>query len=633
MLKMPPAGHALSLGGGLVLLLLFSACGDGRKGSATPEAAMEFSELRSTDFSDFSEEDETLPAEIHGLLEHFSRTADARYATPGRKLTMLHLACMFKKAELARCLLKDGADPNACALNPDEEGTMRPGDNPLTFALTDDGTPCSADVINRLADVLIEGGARLSAPCPDGMPLLCAAATRCEHQEVYIHLLQKGAEPRDHVIPAAAQPAARGWDRALKALADKFPHLLKQGGAMPPLHAAALFVGSGGGADHVACARFLLEQGLPPDNTDEWGRTPLFCAAARLVHVGPDEAALADVTDMLELLLEYGADASRVCQDEEYPGFTAADFIAMCPAVREKLLERGAKLPAPVLSFSSGTALLSEVCKAAMLRADRALITASFDTISGVLTPTPEMESSELYADALSCAVRLMNGVDSERTAAAIEAMPLWLTSPADEAHAPARQAVLNALTEHPGLILSENFLCNMAERLADGGRHDEAALMLELLARLPEEPSALSRYRHSPIPSLRAGAITALLKRAGLPAPQDGSVAEWLSERGLACDNEARRTGVLLTSLEELWYGDMTREKQERLFAAMEKIGARKAAGKYRALAASLQQPEKLDAIMQDVDSWKYELEEAIGQYLITHRKEFLPTASENTD
>ena len=617
----------------LALLLLFSACGDRQKGSATPEAAMEFSELRSTDFSDFSEEDETLPSEIHGLLEHFSRTADARYATPGRKLTMLHLACMFKKAELARCLLKDGADPNACAMSPDEQGVMRPGDSPLSFALTDYGTPCTADVINRLTDVLAEGGARLSAPCPDGMPLLCAAALRCEHQEVYIHLLQKGAEPRDCGIPAASQPAARGWERALKALADKFPHLLKQGGTMPPLHAAALFVGSSGDGDYVACARFLLEQGVPPDDTDEGGRTPLFCAAARLVHAGPDEAALADVTDMLGLLLEYGADASRVCQDEEYPGFAAADFIAMCPAVREKLLERGAKLPAPVLSFSSGTALLSEVCKASMLRADRALIASSFDTIAGVLTPTPEMEKAELYTDALACAVRLMNSVDSGRTAAAIEAMPLWLASPADEAHAPARQAILNALAELPELVLSENFLCNMAERLANGGRHDEAALLMELLARLPEEPYDLSRYRHSPIPSLRAGAITALLRRAGLPAPQDGSVAEWLSEHGLACDNEARRKGVLLTSLEELWFGDMSREKQERLFAAMEEIGAEKAAEKYRALAASLHQPEKLDAIMQDVDTWKYELEEAIGQYLMNHRKEFLPKGAENTD
>ncbi len=633
MLNMPSAGRALSVGGAAALLLLLSACGDGRKGSATPEAAMEFSELRSTDFADFSEEDETLPAEIHGLLEHFSHSADARYATPGRKLTMLHLACMFKKPELARCLLKDGADPNACTMCPNEEGTMQPGDNPLTFALTDYGVPCSAEVINRLVDVLAEGGARLSAPCPDGMPLLCAATMRCEHQEVYIHLLQKGAEPRAHVIPAAAQPTARGWERALKALANKFPHLLKQGGAMPPLHAAALFVGSGGSGNHVACARFLLEQGQAPDDVDEWGRTPLFCAASRLAHTSSDEAALADVTDMLELLLEYGADASRVCRDEEYPGFTAGDFIAMCPAVREKLLERGARLPAPTFSFSSGTALLSEVCKAAMLQADRALIASSFDTIAGVLTPTPEMEGSELYADALACAVRLMNGVDSVRTATAIEAMPLWLASPADETHAPARQAILNALTEHRELVLSENFLCNMAERLANGERHDEAALMLELLARLPEEPSALSRYRHSPIPSLRAGAITALLKRAGLPAPQDGSVAEWLSEHGLACDNEARRTGVLLTSLEELWYGDMTKEKQERLFSAMEEIGAEKAAEKYRALAASLQQPEKLDAIMQDVDTWKYELEEAIGQYLMTHREDFLPMGVENTD
>lgn len=621
----------LAAGFAPALLLLLPSCGEGRRGSATPQAAMEFSELLSSDFSEFSEGDDRLAAEVRGLLEHFSRTADARYATPERKLTMLHLACVAKKSELARCLLKDGADPNAASWQPDEKGILHPGDTPLLFAITDDGVQSSVEDINKLLDVLIEGGASLSSvQGSDGMSLLCSVAMRCAHEAVYIHLLKKGVVPQDDIIPAASQPAARGWLRALHALEQR--HFLSPSAeGMSPLHAATAFIGGSG--DYVGCVRYLLEVGFPPDSVDEKGRTPLFLAASFLPRLNSDEAPLTDVVDILELLLGHGADPTRTCEDEEYPGFSACDFIAMNPKVRSILQEKGFSIPAPVFTFSSGLALLSEVCKASLLEADVQTIAPSFDAIAAVLSPTPEMEKADIYADALISAIRLMARASAARTASVIEAMPLWLRSPKDEAFDSSRSAVLAALAEQEDIVLSADFLCRMAERMAAADRHDEAASLLELMGRRQRETDRLSRYLESPVPSLRAGACGALLMQAGLPAPRDGAVADWLSERGLPCDNEARRMGVLLTSLEELWYGQMPQKKQEELFSAMEAIGAKRAAEKYRAIASSLHQAEKLDAIMQDVDTWKFELEEAIGRYLLAHQGDFLPEQAENTD
>lgn len=593
---------------------------------------MEFSELLASDFAELSEEDEQLAEEIRGLLEHFSRTADARYATPKRKLTLLHLACFYKKVELARCLLKDGADPNAVSWRPDEEGVLHPGDTPLTFAITDDGVQSSVEDINRLVDVLMAGGASPSvAQESDGLSLLSSVAMRCAHEAVYIHLLEKGVAPQDDILPAACQPAARGWLRALHALEQN--HVLspsKEG--LSPLHAATTSIGTSGG-DYVGCVRYLLEVGFPPDGEDEVGRTPLFLASRLLVGLNPDEAPLTDIVDILGLLLSHGADPTRACADEEYPGLAPCDLIAMNPEARRALQEKGFSIPLPVFTFSSGLALLSEVCKASLLEAGVQTIAPSFDAIAAVLAPTSEMEQADIYAEALVSAIRLMARASSARTASAIEAMPLWLRSPKDEEIDSSVNAVLTALTEQEDIVLSADFLCRMAERMAEAGRHDEAASLLELMGRRQRETNRLTLYLESPVPSLRAGACGALLMQAGLPAPRDGAVADWLSARGLSCDNEARRKGVLLTSLEELWYGQMSKKKQEELFSAMESIGAKRAAERYRAIASSLHQAEKLDAIMQDVDTWKFELEEAIGRYLLVHQRDFLPEQAENTD
>ena len=97
--------------------LLVAGCGERDFGQATPEAAAEYAEIiegfNALKGEEWIEVELNSEAEVNALIVHFDRTADARYATPQSGLTLLHLACLFKKPELAHCLLLDGANPNA----------------------------------------------------------------------------------------------------------------------------------------------------------------------------------------------------------------------------------------------------------------------------------------------------------------------------------------------------------------------------------------------------------------------------------------------------------------------------------------------------------------------------------------
>ena len=144
---------------------VLSSCAPQDKGHATPEAAEELA-LISTVLPEIGiDEILELPAadEIHLLMADFASTADAGLASTPSGITMLHLACLFKKPELARCLLLDKADPNA---------TTAQGDTPLALAVAMRGAEddtVTAETVIRLIDVLISGGADITRHTAEDM--------------------------------------------------------------------------------------------------------------------------------------------------------------------------------------------------------------------------------------------------------------------------------------------------------------------------------------------------------------------------------------------------------------------------------------------------------------------------------
>ena len=87
------------------------------------------------------------------------------------------------------------------------------------------------------------------------------------------------------------------------------------------------------------------------------------------------------------------------------------------------------------------------------------------------------------------------------------------------------------------------------------------------------------------------------------------------------------------MSILEELWYGNMPKNKQKQLIEAMRDIGAAKAAAQYDKIAQNLLNPDVLDEIMSQPDDWKFELEIATAQFILKNEQVFRLPRSENTD
>lgn len=603
--------HALGLA--LAAVALLASCSD--KGNATPQAAAEFAEARNelaTLAQDEVLEDEEW-SEWNSLIRHFSRTADARYATPAHKLTMLHLACMLKKPELARCLLKDGADPHARTIC--DSGEM--GDTPLSYAVASIYSPeTPAETTNLLLDTLLNAGASLKAKAPMDTPLATAMLITCYHEEVFLHLLHRGM-PTD--ASTAWGVAFKGWDKALRELLDK-------GSPLNPalLPATASMGGSFFGGRQIACARLLLERGVPVDSEDAYGRTALFMTAFCLKEL--DGAGRQDeAMEMLLLLLSHGADAFHCAEhDEEYPGFCAYDFLAEYPEILEKLSEAGYPLHAPKLQFRSGPALLGDVSRIAMRSLAPEEIAPHFETIASVLTPSPAMQNMEIYPEALCSAIRLLARADAARAARAIEAMPFW-KDVRTWGNSPVAEALVPTLQDTPSLVMGKDFLIPLAKGMEQAGLHDEAAAITSLLGRCPDASAEIDTMCNRPEWPLQAGAWQAKLIQAGLPLATDGAVSSWLADAGRQADTPVLKKALLLTSLEQIWYGETDESALEEFLAACHAIGAHRAAEQYKAIAQHLDDPGKLDEIMSGNDEWKYELEIATARYFLQHREELL--------
>ncbi len=604
---------ALLLGGSLLL----PCCGPRDRGHATPEAAAELS-LISGYLPEVSiEEVLELPAadEIHLLMSDFAATANAALVSRPSGVSMLHLACLFKKPELARCLLLDHADPNAITAM---------GDTPLGLAVSMRGMEdehTSEDTMIRLIDVLVEGGADLTRHTAEDMPLLNYAGLNCYSEKVFLHLLDLNC-PHDET--SAQAPAMMGWNTALRRLLDqgagKAPDALE---TMLLMAAANL---------HTDTVKLLLEAGADVDARQISGTTPLLEAAGHLLSPAEEkeDSHRKAVFDVCALLIQNGADVHLAeLRQEGSPAFCAADILTRDPESVQQLKERGISLEPRAMVFTSGIELLEQVAKAAVL--EQLPPADAFDAIAMVLNPTAEMKQHSLYHEALPMAVELLHSIDPARASRLIAALPMWSSADAWNQHY--GDLLIPALTACEQLVLPKAVICHAAQHLNTAGKGDAAAYMIELLARCPDADADIAQFCTHASRPLRAGALAARLRRAGLPTPRDGDVQVWLDNNQRQPNTPAVQKALLLTSLSRLWYGDMLPGEQEEMLAAMEEIGAVEAAAHYRAIVAAMDEPEQLDQLTENSDSWKYELEIATAEYILKHREAFLPAAGEITD
>lgn len=605
---------------GIITAALMSACDDTVKGSATPQAAEELAELCRIPL----DPNEPMDREWKGVLEHFERHMDVHHKSPQTQLTILHLAAIFNKAELARCLMLDGANPNARTQFFDRADTA------IEMALMDisitTDRPAGADAIISTVDTLLQGGAKPETE----EDIVVNAISLCDYEEAAMHLLQK-LPPELMRNEEAMQAAAwKGWVRTLEFLLSTHTPEKAQLGRALIAAAAGAFRADG---KHADCINLLLQHGANVNAGDEAARTPIFAAATTLMQTEAEETAR--MLDIIALLLQQGADATLNSQDEEYPGCCAYDLLRMHPSALSELEKRGHSLQAPSLAFTpTSTALLSDVCKAKQRGQTAEETLRHFEAIASVLTPTPEMEESSIYTEALENAISLLCQADSKRTSQLVAKLHIWQKPASWLTNEHVTQAVLSALRNHPELVLPAETLQNTAQKLIELKMSDEAATLIEWMGRDPSAQAAIQALTQDTRPAIKAGAWTAMLTLNKLPAPRDGEIRHWINNHPtVKQDSPALQKALLLTSLEELWYGTMPKARQKQLIAAMREIGAPNAADQYEKIAQNLHDAEALDNIMAEPDDWKFELEIATAQFILQHKDVFRPNTPENTD
>ena len=605
---------------GFITATLVSACGDTAKGSATPQAAEEFAELCRIPL----DPNEPMDREWKGVLEHFKRHMDVHHKSPQAQLTILHLAAIFNKAELARCLMLDGADPNARTQFFDKADTA------IEMALMDISSttesPAASEAIIATIDALLEGGAKPETE----EDIVVNAISLCDDEEAAMHLLQK-LPPELMRNEEAIQAAAwKGWVRTLAFLLSMHtPEKAQLERALITAAAGAFRADS----RHADCIRLLLQHGAHINACDDAARTPIFAATTTLLQTEAEETTR--MLDIIVLLLQQGADATINSQDEEYTGCSAYDLLRMHPSALLELEKRGHALQAPPLSFTpASTSLLSDVCKAKQRQQSAEETLRHFEAIASVLTPTPEMEESSIYPEAMENAISLLCQADSKRTSQLVAKLHIWQKPASWHTNEHMTQAVLSALRNHPELVLPAETLQNTAKKLLELKMSDEAATLIEWMGRDPSAQATIQALTHDAHPAIKAGAWTAMLTLNKLPAPRDGEIRNWIKNHpSIKQDSPALQKALLLTSLEELWYGSMPKARQRQLIAAMRDIGAPHAAAQYEQISQSLHDAEALDKLMAQPDDWKFELEIATAQFILQNEAAFRPSTPENTD
>ena len=611
-------------------LLLLIACGEKELGHGSPEAAAQYEEL-TTGYQVLKSEELTEEilgdsAEVSELIAHFNRTADAGYATPKSGITMLHLACLFKKPELARCLLLDGANPNARTTDPYGEKAH----SPLSYAISPvifEGD--SDEEIIQLVDILINGGANPKGVICYDKGLMSTAAYVCENEAVARHLLQyAGGITADDI----ALIIERGW-------ADLLGDILEPKNALTPAEkecivcAGYIIKGHYDAQVNIRMVELFLSKGCDINTTFE-GSTVLLEAAAHLSYA-EDAEFRSKWVDFIAYLLSKGADITTVAGAESaHAGLCAYDLLANRPGVLEALAERGHKLAAPPIEMREGTELVDDLARAGIRRMNAVEAQPHLQKIASIFTPTAEQMACSNFDAALLSAAEILCRVDQNYAAEVINNSSLWALVPRihqhthdDEPHHHVSAATLiYILRDVNGICIDRNKILQVIKQAEQIRDHDLAAHAVELLGRDPGAAPIVTELLESPDIAIRAGAWGAKLQLAGLPRSTNGEVKNWLAAHGREADTQPLRTALLATSLDEMWFGHMSPERKAELIQALRDIGAPESAiivyGEY---ADNMDNPDKLDELEALGKEWSYELEIATARFIFQHADDFL--------
>ncbi|MCQ2370861.1 MAG: hypothetical protein MJ058_02245 [Akkermansia sp.] len=579
---------------------------------ATPQAAQELAqlmqEIQEAPFDSRAEAifpDWEAVVEFQQLYERFQDADDTRLTTPGG-VSILHAACFFKKPELARCLLADGADPNAATeagLTPLSLAVGRGGEDKL-----DEGSAL------QLVEALHRAGAR---PDPEAMVQAAyAASDNMPRVRVFAALLDMGCQPTEDSV---FYTILNGWHALL----------LRQGEFVKTLPQETV-------DEYITVATACHDGDCTPiiQTLVEWkpnvGAAALDTAlrnTANAAGLSPDAETLANALRTSETLLRLGANPNAEGEDEP----SAADIICSVPAWADALRRAGYDIkPSPPV-FTEGEELHHQVVRADMQR--RALPAGNadlFNRVVALLTETHEDMDCCCEHDIVSSALCVLLRTEPQKTSAYIAALPLWrdLESWEKSGGANLLPAMTSAIQDNRlPLALPPQHVCRIAGEMESRGMREEACSLVALLCATPTQEAADTLQRladDAARPALQAGAACALLRRAGLPQPEEYAVETWLENHPAAAARPAVQTALLLTSTVSLWAGEMSPQEQQDLLQAMRDIGAAEAAERYEAIIKALDNPEALDELESGDPSWKFRLKARIGEFILRHAAEF---------
>ena len=608
---------------------VLTGCGGKSKGSATPQAADQYEEIAAAIDIVKNEEwmqEEGFAQEIAALIGHFDRTADATYATPQHGWTILHLAALFKKAELVRCLLLDGANPNACTRN----NAGEPENTPLHFAVATGLTSevPSKDCIDTI-DALMQGGADPKKSELREASLLSYTANACEKEEIARHLLQYLPQLTTEEL---AELVKCGW-------ADTLEQALSKRGPLQAdehwlITVACVFPTENDAKPYIRCIELLLQKGADINAKDERGLSPIVCAAEVLPYLTKNTQK--NILPLIAFLLRNGADANAInTGNSDSYGMTAYDMMAAIPGTLEALEAEGIKLTPPPLSIQGGAQLPVSIIHAERRGLSKDEITQHFDTMAAIFSPTEEMLADPVLKTAITIAAVMLAEVDADRTSAAINSSSLWQVPPhkkANHSHSCSEhgcttaEQLVYAMQAQSKIKPELAKLRTIMQQALSAEDVELAAVAVELMSRCPDAADELEALKNSPHAAIRAGAWAAELQRRGLPAVTDNGVKEWLAARQRTADTPAVRTALLATSLEEMWFNTMTAERKQEFLNALRSVGApEEAIRTYGEFVDHMDNPDALDKLSDLGDDWRFELEIATARYIIAHEVEFL--------
>lgn len=605
MLKRGTFMLALALGAALC------SC-DTQYSHATPEAAQELAQLmQEIQEAPASSEGERLfpdweaVAEFQQLYERFQDADDTRLTTPGG-VSILHAACFFKKPELARCLLADGADPNAATES---------GHTPLSLAVGSgiaDGD--DEEAILQLVETL-----RRAAVQPTAAALVEAANAACSRrprERVFAALLDLGCPPGEKSVFLTV---LNGW-HALLLRQEAYVKTMPQESVDELVTVvAACYEGD--------CSPIIdtLVQWRP--NVGKQALDSALRSAANTAGLTPDAETLAGAVRTSECLLRLGANPNAEGEDEP----SAADIICAVPAWADALKRAGYDIKPNPATFTEGEELHHQVIRADMLRRGLPAGDAeAFNRVAALLSETHEGMDCCCEHNIVSSALCVLLRTDPQKTSACVAALPVWRDFDSWEKSGGPNllPAMADAIQENRlALSLPPQQVCKIAEEMNSRGMLDEACSLLSLLGATPtpEAADTLQRLANDAArPALQAGAACAQLARTGLPLPEEYAVEHWITHHPACAQAPAVQTALRLTSTVRLWAGEMGRDEQQQLLQAMRDIGAAEAAEKYATIIKSLNNPDALDDIEGGNQEWKFRLKAKLADFILRHAADF---------